>query len=174
MLTALLIGLACTQALFALAPPSAGGVECYANRRVYQAGESYSMGCETCTCGGDGEVDCTENTKCCLYIRNGITTTADIGEEYHNGCCHCTCTETENGEVSPDCHDENVCRSCRFTCPYLSADLVQGFAQKGETVQAWDEEGDGITEGGCIKSCTCRSKNKLKCGNNCLVGALGA
>lgn len=54
MLTALLIGLACTQALFALAPPSAGEVECYANRRVYQAGESYSMGCETCTCGGDG------------------------------------------------------------------------------------------------------------------------
>ena len=119
-------------------------------------------------CNFTGQIECSENTKCCLYVKKGETTPAFLGDNFHNGCERCSCRENEQGEVIHDCGDETEKKSCRNRCSYVNKDRVAGFAKREEHLTAFfDDE-----EGGCNKLCECKKEGKgveLVCGDHCIL-----
>merc|ERR1719350_1799701 len=79
-------------------------MRCYRDMMVYQVGDKYDRGCETCECTFDFDgidlpkFECTKNTKCCLYSSGtGQNLRAFPGESYNDGCNSCRCNKRGKG-----------------------------------------------------------------------------
>ena len=69
-----------------------GGDDCYGPDGPMSAGDSYMEDCNTCTCGEDGRISCTEKAcLACTYEGTGYA----VGESWAagDGCNLCQCLE---------------------------------------------------------------------------------
>lgn len=118
----------------------AGGVTCEFNGKTYKAGESFSLDCNTCSCGSDGLVACTAmwcGPAECLY--DGKTYQAGDKFPATDGCNTCECSDS--GAVGCT---ELACTGC----------VHEG---KPYPVGASFPAGDGCN------SCTCQSDGFVAC-----------
>ncbi|NUP06084.1 MAG: hypothetical protein HOW73_08500 [Polyangiaceae bacterium] len=107
--------------------------ECTVDGKSYEEGETFTDGCNTCTCLAGGSVDCTENdcSDGCVY--DGVF--RDVGETFvaSDGCNTCTCVSPENVECTnqscacqgpvpkceppdPNCSSTPVCEGDTWQC----------------------------------------------------------
>ena len=118
---------------------------CFDNLRLYEAGESVKVSCNTCTCMDNGEFACTKMLCApCSYVGpDGETALALDGTSYNDGCNNCMCV---NGLSL--CH----LMWCSHVCPVTNKDGASGWIAQGTVILRDAEE-----EGGAPQVCTCKA-----------------
>ena len=124
---------------------------CEYKETLYEEGETFYDECNTCTCGSDGEVSCTEMEHCepCAYAGPDGSTMFAYPGSFNDGCNTCMCSV--NGDVI-------FCTLiyCPHKCWIQNNDGNVGWIDEGVTIEKDPEE-----EGGKPQVCTCKNSGEF-------------
>lgn len=116
--------------------------ECVVDGNAYQVGDTFSDGCNTCTCESGGNVSCTEFDCSSGCVVDGVF--REIGETFvaPDGCNTCTCSGPDSLECTalacscpddpppcleePGCTAELYCDGSSWQCAYSCEECSGG------------------------------------------------